>query len=250
MTRTWALKSGTGSGASFSRRVPCACASGSARVTAHQVLVARFSFALPIQQGEYSVTVGFANGGVGEADYAESLLFLHGVKTFHVYKNRQGIIWSGVVNLFPRAAYAKEDTGRYLMEAMPEEQAAKVEWRLADCPAQTVAGKEFTVGVRLANRSALMINSYPPHPVSLSYHWKDAQTRQTLVQDGIRSPFATAVTPGADQTYEATVLAPEQAGDYLLEMTLIQENVRWFEEVRADLLLGQRIRAVRANQDN
>ncbi len=219
-------------------------------VAAQQVVVARFSFALPIQQGEYSVTVGFANGGVGEADYAESLLFLHGVKTFHVYKNRQGIIWSGVVNLFPRAAFTKEDTGCYLMEAMPEEQAAKVEWRLADCPTQTVVGKEFTVGVRVANRSALMLNSYPPHPVSLSYHWKDAQTQQTLVQDGIRSPFATAVAPGADQTYEATVLAPEQAGDYLLEMTLIQENVRWFEEVRADLLLGRRVRAVHSNHDN
>ena len=219
-------------------------------VAAHQVLVARFSFALPIQQGEYSVTVGFANGGVGEADYAESLLFLHGVKTFHVYKNRQSIIWSGVVNLFPRAAFTKEDTGRYQMEAMSEEQAAKVEWRLADCPTQTAAGKEFTVGVRLANHSALMLNSYPPHPVSLSYHWKDVQTRQTLVQEGIRSPLATAVAPGADETYEATVLAPEQAGDYLLEMTLIQENVRWFEEVRADLLLGRPIRAVHSNHDN
>ncbi len=219
-------------------------------VAAHQVVVARFSFALPIQQGEYSVTVGFANGGVGEADYAESLLFLHGVKTFHVYKNRQGIIWSGVVNLFPRAAFTKEDTGRYLMEAMPEEQAAKVEWRLADFPAQTVAGEEFTVGVRLANRSGLMLNSYPPHPVSLSYHWRDAQTQQILVQDGIRSPLATNVVPGADQTCEATVLAPELAGDYLLEVTLIQENVRWFEEVRADLLLGHRIRTVRPNHDN
>ncbi len=219
-------------------------------VAAHQVLVARFGFALPIQQGEYSVTVGFANGGVGEADYAESLLFLHGVKTFHVYKNRQGIIWSGVVNLFPRAAFTKEDTGRYLMEAMPGEQAAKVEWRLADCPTQMVAGKEFTVGVRLTNQSALGLNSYPPYPVSLSYHWKDAQTRQTLVQDGLRSPLITAVDPGTDQTYEATVLAPAQAGEYLLEMTLIQENVRWFEEVRADLLLGRLVRAVRPDHDN
>ena len=126
-------------------------------VMAHQVLIAKFSFALPIQPGEYSVTVGFANGGVGEADYAESLLFLHGVKTFQVYKNRQSILWSGVVNLFPRVAFIKEDSERFCMEAMPEEQAAKVEWRLAKCPAQTLAGKEFTVAVHLTNHSALAL---------------------------------------------------------------------------------------------
>ena len=105
MTRTWASKSVIGSGASCFETSSLCMRERIGPVAAHQVLVARFSFALPIQQGEYSVTVGFANGGVGEADYAESLLFLHGVKTFHVYKNRQGIIWSGVVNLFPRAAF-------------------------------------------------------------------------------------------------------------------------------------------------
>ena len=211
-------------------------------VAAQQVLITKFSFALPIQQGEYSVTVGFANGGVGDSDYAESLLFLHGVKTFHVYKNRQSIIWSGTVNLFPRAAFSKEDGRQFYMEAMPEEEAAKVIWSVSRCPAQTAAGKEFTVAVRVENGSVSAINSYPPHPVSLSYHWKDARTGQTVVQDGARSALAAATLPRSGRTYEATVLAPELAGDYLLEMTLIQENVRWFEEVRPDLLVARKVR--------
>ena len=215
-------------------------------VAAHQVLVAKFSFHLPIKQGEYSVTVGFANGGVGEADYAESLLFLHGVKTFHVHKNRQSIIWSGVVNLFPRAAFQKETTGRFCMESMPGEEAAKVEWHLDGCPPQITSGKEFMATVRLVNHSDIALNSYPPHPVSVSYHWKDAITREMIVQDGMRSPLTTAIAPGADQICEVTVLAPERAGDYLLEMSLIQENVRWFEEVRPDLLSGHRVQAVRS----
>ena len=213
-------------------------------VDARQVLVTKFSFALPIQQGEYSVTVGFANGAVGDSDYAESLLFLHGVKTFHVYKNRQSIIWSGTVNLFPRAVFAKEDGSQFYMEAMPEDAVEKVEWRVDKCPAQTPAGKEFRVVVHVTNGSAMAMNSYPPHPVSLSYHWKNAQTQQTVVQDGIRSALAQPSAPNTDLTYEATVLAPESAGDYTLEMTLIQENVRWFEEVCPNLLLGRAVRAV------
>ena len=165
-------------------------------VGAGQILVTNFAFALPIQAGEYSVTVGFANGSVGEADYAESLLFLHGVKTFQVYKNRQSIIWTGVVNLFPRVTFAKEEGDRFSMEAMPVDQAAQVEWRIANCPVQTLAGKEFTVAVQLTNRSALALNSYPPHPINLSYHWKDARTQQTVVRDGIRSALGRHAWPG------------------------------------------------------
>ena len=56
-----------------------------------EILVARFRFFLPIVLGEYSITVGFANGGVGADDYAESLLYLHGVKTFQVYRNAASI---------------------------------------------------------------------------------------------------------------------------------------------------------------
>ena len=215
-------------------------------VAARQVLVAKFSFALPIQQGEYSVTVGFANGGVGEADYEESLLFLHGVKTFHVYKNRQSIIWSGTVNLFPRAAFHQEDGRPFFTEELPEEEAAKVQWSVTGYPAHAVAGKEFTVAVQVKNGSSLPLGSFLPHPVNISYHWRDARTQETAVQEGVRSKLAVAAAPHSTQIYEATVLAPEKAGDYFLEVTLIQENVRWFEEVSPGLLVSRRIRTVPA----
>ena len=78
-------------------------------VAAGQRLESEFRFALPIAPGEYSVTIGFANGAVGNSDYEEALLYQHGVRTFQVYKNNQAIIWSGVVNLHPRVEFSKRD---------------------------------------------------------------------------------------------------------------------------------------------
>ena len=78
-------------------------------VTAGQCLVSEFRFALPIAPGEYSVTIGFANGAVGDSDYEEALLYQHGVRIFQVYRNKKAIIWSGVFNLHPRVEFSKQD---------------------------------------------------------------------------------------------------------------------------------------------
>ena len=219
-------------------------------VAAGQMLVSNFRFALPIMEGEYSVTVGFANGGVGTSDYAESLLFLHGVKTFRVYKNPAAIIWSGVFNLHPSVTYSREAAGSYQMDALSEEQAARVQWKLGKCPARVEAGREFVVTLHVSNGSDHTLNSFPPHPVSVSYHWKDANTHEVVVQEGNRTLLTPAVTPAQEHAYTVNVLAPEQAGEFLLQVTLVQENVRWFEEVRSDLLVGRRVQTVGGTTHN
>ena len=78
-------------------------------VVAGQRLLSRFRFGLPIAPGEYSITIGFANGAVGDSDYEEALLYQHGVRTFQVYKNKKAIIWSGVFNLHPHVEFSKQD---------------------------------------------------------------------------------------------------------------------------------------------
>jgi lipopolysaccharide transport system ATP-binding protein len=77
-------------------------------VGAGETLVSRFRFALPLQIGQYSVTVGFANGGVGDQDYREVLLFQHGTKTFEIVRKPEAIIWSGVVNLRPQVTFTRQ----------------------------------------------------------------------------------------------------------------------------------------------
>jgi lipopolysaccharide transport system ATP-binding protein len=64
-------------------------------------LAAEFAFDLSVIEGEYSLTVGFANGGLGEHDYREVMLYLQGVRTLQVVRNRRDILWSGIAHLRP-----------------------------------------------------------------------------------------------------------------------------------------------------
>jgi lipopolysaccharide transport system ATP-binding protein len=87
-------------------------------VGAGELLVSRFRFALPLHAGQYSVTVGFANGGVGDSDYHEVLLFQHGAKTFEIVRNPEAIVWSGMLNLRPQVTFTRQ-------RARPEHEVAQ-----------------------------------------------------------------------------------------------------------------------------
>ena len=68
------------------------------------VIVVDYVFELPLAEGDYSVSVGVAEGRVGIADFEKGLLYLHGTCTFHVMRNNASIVWSGVCNLRPRVS--------------------------------------------------------------------------------------------------------------------------------------------------
>lgn len=72
-----------------------------------QVLVADFVFEVPLAEGEYSITVGVAEGRAGGADYREALLFLHDTRTFQVLRNHAAIVWNGVANLKPGVSFRR-----------------------------------------------------------------------------------------------------------------------------------------------
>ena len=126
---------------------------------------------------------------------------------------------------------AGELTGILTMPPLSAEQARGVAWSVEHCPTQATAGTTFTVTVAVQNRSGVPLHSRPPAPVHLSYHWHDATERETEVFDGRRSPLFPALPNGADGKYEATVQAPARIGLSRLCLTLVQEGVRWFDEV-------------------
>ena len=65
------------------------------------LLEIRFNFNVPLLEGEYTITVGVANGGFGEGQFKQTLVYAHNFTTLKVLKNRDSIVWSGVVNLQP-----------------------------------------------------------------------------------------------------------------------------------------------------
>ena len=61
----------------------------------------RFQFNVPLMAGEYTITVGVADSGFGEGSFQRTLFYAHNVAVLKVLKNKDSILWSGVVNLLP-----------------------------------------------------------------------------------------------------------------------------------------------------
>ena len=70
-------------------------------IGADRTLTVRFTFLMSIWPDEYTITVGLADGGYGEASFKENLSYLNEVSAFTVLPNTESIVWSGVVNLNP-----------------------------------------------------------------------------------------------------------------------------------------------------
>lgn len=80
------------------------------------------------------------------------------------------------------------------------------------------------------NGTSQRIGSYYPAPIDLSYHWFK-QDGSIAIFEGLRTPLIPALEPGASEIYELKVVAPDEPGEYRLRITLVQERVRWFDEL-------------------
>jgi len=71
------------------------------KVVSGTLLEIRFRFHVPLIEGEYTVTVGVADGAFGEGQFKRTLVYAHNFTVLKVLKNRNSILWSGIVNLQP-----------------------------------------------------------------------------------------------------------------------------------------------------
>jgi hypothetical protein len=103
----------------------------------------------------------------------------------------------------------------------------------------TARNHRFYLNVDVANRSNVMLASAPPNPVFLSYHWMNERALKTIIRDGLRSGIYPPLEPGARRSIKADILAPPEPGRYVLRLTLVQEDIRWFDtkptNIRQDL---------------
>lgn len=71
------------------------------KVVSSTLLEIRFRFYVPLVEGEYTITVGVADGAFGEGQFKRTLVYAHNFTVLKVLKNRNSILWSGIVNLQP-----------------------------------------------------------------------------------------------------------------------------------------------------
>ncbi|MBI3522195.1 MAG: SpoIID/LytB domain-containing protein [Chloroflexi bacterium] len=131
---------------------------------------------------------------------------------FHLVK--EGVAW------FPQAS-----------QPYPVQAQTAYAVRFGSVPIFTfVAGGSYSIDVPATNMGLAPWNAAAPNPVSLSYHWHDAQGN-TMVWDGVRTPLAADVVPGATTVITARVTAPPQPveGGVTLTFDLVREGVNWFE---------------------
>jgi hypothetical protein len=94
----------------------------------------------------------------------------------------------------------------------------------------------FWLDVEVTKATSEAVCPCPPFPVRLAYHWIQKTTRRMIVFDGDRSGLFPCVHANATMHCPMTIIAPNQPGEYILQTSMVQEGVCWFEEVRPDIL--------------
>ncbi len=109
----------------------------------------------------------------------------------------------------------------------PADVRARIE---ATIPSQLPAKREIDLDVVLENRGSAILLTAEPNPVHLTYRWFRDGTQTPIDEVPIRSPLVLALVPGRPGRCEVRVATPHP-GSYRLRLTLVQENVCWFDDV-------------------
>jgi hypothetical protein len=97
----------------------------------------------------------------------------------------------------------------------------------ATVPETLAAGTIHEFECLVANWGDAILVSAPPNPVHISYRWSE----HGEVIEGDRSILPEALPPGVERTCPFSLRTPETPGDYRLVVTLVQEQVAWFDEL-------------------
>lgn len=102
---------------------------------------------------------------------------------------------------------------------------------VAEVPGLSMAaGGSAGICVQVFNRGEQAWLGDAFRPINLSYHWL-SDAGEMRIFEGVRTPIPEGgVGPGQTVDAELMVKAPDQAGSYMLTLTIVQDNVMWFEE--------------------
>jgi hypothetical protein len=88
--------------------------------------------------------------------------------------------------------------------------------------------QDFNLTIEIKNDSSSILQSLPPYPIHLSYHWLDFKTGETVVNEGIRTPLPRPLPPDHSGNFKLHCTSPSRSKRYNLIVTLVQENVAWW----------------------
>ncbi|MGI6235864.1 MAG: methyltransferase domain-containing protein, partial [Christensenellales bacterium] len=92
------------------------------------------------------------------------------------------------------------------------------------------AGSLFKIPITLINKGIQRYTSLAPNPVHISYHIQNQEGSMEFFE-GKRTALNTPLLPLQSKDILLQVKAPETAGEYILQLTMLQEGCFWFETV-------------------
>lgn len=102
--------------------------------------------------------------------------------------------------------------------------------QVRSAPSTALSGEHLNVSVTINNRGTEDWLGYGTRPVRLSYHWINDKD-EVIVHDGMRTELKNQIVrPGESILESVNVMAPTEKGEFKLVVTVVQENVCWFED--------------------
>lgn len=91
-------------------------------------------------------------------------------------------------------------------------------------------GEQFSILLEISNAGSEDWLCEGTRPVNIAYHWRN-MNGDVVIFDGVRTPLPGRILRAGDTVRcSAFVEAPKEPGRFVLELTLVQELVCWFEE--------------------
>ena len=101
-----------------------------------------------------------------------------------------------------------------------------------ECPVEVVRLRVDSVvnlPLKITNLSEQSLSSFSTPPLLISYHWKHT-SGDIAVWDGLRTSLPYTLSNGDVEDMFVAVQAPTEPGDYVLEITLLHETVKWYDD--------------------
>jgi hypothetical protein len=101
----------------------------------------------------------------------------------------------------------------------------------ADLPATIALGDVARVICTVENVGGGFLVPAPPFPVEACYRWFDADGVAAGEGTWLHTPLPRVIVPAGSARFEVLVAPPPVAGRFTLRLTLLQEGIRWFDDV-------------------